>query len=581
MPTVSTAYDIKSLIEHHARIQVVSDAIVRGVREYHSNCPWCDGKDRFITRPETGQYTCAIRSSGCGRYGDGIDFLMEYVGMSRGEAIEELALEDVSFYEKELQPRQNSKELPPSKKWQEAGLIVVDMAEHYLWNTVEGRKMLDYLHQRGLNDDTIRHFRFGAMLLNKEGRWYQTPFERWGLDPDQLNQAQRDRGGVRVPPGIVIPYFEGDQLWKIAVKVYEGGEFTRYGQVMGSSEGMFNIGEVELDKPAMMVEAEFCAASVWQEARDLVACVATGSADRARIPRWRADLMDASFVLQSFDEDQAGDTAAEEYWQTRLEKCLRWTPGAVGAGFGRNEEERCLTWMPGPYKDPNDILKAQQRGELEASALREWVEAGLHCAAVEFASEPSPDPEPLIPTLARVESPVVAPAQPETVVAGPDRRKEFDAFVAQVVEIFGGPDRVKIQEQPPGLTLEQYHQSLPKPPYQLRTLPPLPRDRCPHTVLREERISDRIRRPVAGQCRAKPLAHGWCQEHARSHELLSIGAMLGYPMVNIGSRGILSGCANWEAYAERVSAPHAVQDMATIRARYGVKPAKAVDKLAI
>src|SRR5579859_875236 len=96
MPTVSPRYDIKSLIERYAQIKVVSNALVHGVREYHSNCPWCGGVDRFITRPETGQFTCATRSSGCGRHGDALDFLKDYANMTYQEAIEELGLEDVA-----------------------------------------------------------------------------------------------------------------------------------------------------------------------------------------------------------------------------------------------------------------------------------------------------------------------------------------------------------------------------------------------------------------------------------------------------------------------------------------------------
>src|SRR5579883_3104193 len=120
MPTVSERYDIKSLIEQHAGIRVTGQAVVRGVREYHSNCPWCGGKDRFVTRPDTGQYTCSIRDSGCGRHGDGIDFLVEYAHMTRQEAIEELALEHVSFAEsRQTRQQETGKDAPPSTKWQE------------------------------------------------------------------------------------------------------------------------------------------------------------------------------------------------------------------------------------------------------------------------------------------------------------------------------------------------------------------------------------------------------------------------------------------------------------------------------
>jgi len=94
MATLSVCTDIKSLIEYHAAIQVVGKPVrVRGILEYHSNCPFCGGEDRFITRPEEGTYSCATRASGCGRFGDMITFLREYCDMSFREACEEIGVD--------------------------------------------------------------------------------------------------------------------------------------------------------------------------------------------------------------------------------------------------------------------------------------------------------------------------------------------------------------------------------------------------------------------------------------------------------------------------------------------------------
>ncbi|GER88633.1 hypothetical protein KDW_27950 [Dictyobacter vulcani] len=141
MSVESSRYDIRSLIERYAGIKVVNVAMVHGVKEYHSNCPWCGGTDRFITRPETGRYSCAVRSTGCGRYGDGFDFLIEYALLSRQEALKELGIEDgTRTFVPPPPSHQYDKNAPPSPKWQESGWLLVEYAEKALWNTPKARR---------------------------------------------------------------------------------------------------------------------------------------------------------------------------------------------------------------------------------------------------------------------------------------------------------------------------------------------------------------------------------------------------------------------------------------------------------
>jgi hypothetical protein len=356
MPTVSTRWDIVSLIEHYANIQVVGrPSVVRGVTEVHSNCPFCPGsKDGFIMRPETGQFTHSIRSKGCDKTGDGIDFLMWYKGMERWEAIQELALENVSFYENKPEITQGQ-DSPSPKQWQETGKNFVERAARYLWGKAPAaQKALAYLRGRGLSDETIKKKKYGYCPLCKNGRWFgedpkEGAFEVWGLKPEDIkDEKKRARGTLLIPPGIVIPWFEGDVLWKIEINRYtEPNKKDRYGQVLGSAEGLYNVGSIQYGKPVMLVENVYCAASVEQVAGDLVACVATGSADRGRSPRWTAELMQASYIIQAFDDDEAGEKGAE-HWLNIYEKCFRFQP--------------CF------YKDPNDMLK-----NLSPEELRNWV----------------------------------------------------------------------------------------------------------------------------------------------------------------------------------------------------------------
>lgn len=359
MPTVSVQYDIKSLIERYAGVKIAGSAYANGVLEYHSNCPFCGGTDRFVMRPSTGQYSCAIRSSGCGEVGDGIDFLVKYMNMTRRDAIEELGLEDVSFYEgKSEQPRNNGNYNPPPKGWQTAATIFIAKATEYLWSgKPDANRALEYLHGRGLTDATIKNLYIGYVPLQPDGRWYSDSFEGWGLKPEDLTETQRAKGCIRIPNGILIPWFDGTTIWKLAVK--RPGETPDYGQVIGSADGLYNAGSLQPGKPAMIVEGEFDAAAIEQCAGDLVSVIATGGTSKGHNLYWAAELLEAEFLAQAFDDDPSDE-------KTGLKA------GDEGAKYWVDLYEHCFRFEPVEAKDANDML--QQYGR---EYVRDWAQAAL------------------------------------------------------------------------------------------------------------------------------------------------------------------------------------------------------------
>jgi len=561
MPTVSTKWDIRSLIEHYAHVKVVSSAVVHGVREYHSNCPFpgCEGStDSFIMCPDTGRYSHSIRAKGCGKSGDGIDFLEDYMMMDRREAMEELELQDVSFYDnKPVIPQQQDGKSAPNKKWQEAGLLIVERAERYLWHSSapESVKALAYLHARGLKDETIKKARIGYCPLMPDGRWYMGTFEQWGLDPEQLTESQLAKGGVKVPNGIVIPWFCNNQLWKIAVK--RPGQEMDYGQVMGSSEGLYNVDAIQYGELVMMVEGEIDALSVIQEAGDLVNCVATGSAGKGRLGKWIAEIGLASFILQSFDEDEAGDSGAE-FWLKLFEKiCIRWTPGL--------------------WKDVNEMLQKQLSGENDVCTLRQWVQYGIDSATIDFSAsrqlinaigntvevaQAEDDLTAIEDELMQEQESIQNPEKDQE-LSKPDPLQGFASTISKIVDVLGGPDRVTIQKYDPSMKPVRKSE-----PYKPVTLPALPRAKCPHIVIGSKRISDEISAPTKALCREPVQSDGWCAYHQPSQELLELLALYNYPEAHLGARWIGAGVACAEAYAELVTPEHARQDIVRIKARY-------------
>ncbi|HLZ56077.1 MAG TPA: CHC2 zinc finger domain-containing protein [Ktedonosporobacter sp.] len=358
--------DLVALIEQRAPfgLRRAANHFRDGV-EYCGPCPFCaTGTDRFRVWPEAEypHYWCRK----CGARGTAVRFLMEYCGMTVSEALAELGIEDEQPYRKAAR-QPDRREQPPARQWQETGKALVQQAESALWRTKEGRPLLNYLRGRRLSDNTIRQAHLGYMPRDKDGRWLVMPYQQWGFDPESLPASQQEVGGVRIGNGLLIPSFEGPQLWGISIRRVAGLDHTpvdaqRYAQIMGSGDGLYNVDHLSYDKPAVMVEGPIDALSVQQEAGDLVSCVATGSATRGRLNYWRDLLAMAPYILQSFDSDGSGEQGAC-YWQQQFPHVLRWTT---------------MLW-----KDPNDLLQSEPNG---TCTLRQWVEHGIEAAQREFGA---------------------------------------------------------------------------------------------------------------------------------------------------------------------------------------------------
>jgi len=252
MAVLSPCTDIKTLIEYHAGIQVVGKPVkVRGVLEYHSNCPFCGGEDRFITRPEEGTYSCATRASGCGRFGDMITFLREYCGMTFWESCEELSIDpdELGDYTHSI-PAQSYG--APNKTWQERGISTVAKA-YTLLRTSAGARGFEYWHARGVTNDTILDKGLGYIpCRDSRGSWYSEKPELWGLDT----------GGklVWLYEGILIPWYMDGKLWKIDIRRVTGlrKDDRKILSITGAVDCLYNHDLVTSSKPVVLFESALC-----------------------------------------------------------------------------------------------------------------------------------------------------------------------------------------------------------------------------------------------------------------------------------------------------------------------------------
>jgi len=348
--------DVRAFYEQYVSLAGKPSRVWRtGEVEYHSNCPWCGGYNRFAFW-SSGRYSCFIRASGCGRCGrDLIDFLREYEGLSFREACDKLGLDPGDGYTRLIGHRVTTEEAPPPKAWQERAAAVIYLAQRYLWSP-RGQHALDYLRHRGFTDDTIHTAALGYIPQLDDGRWYQDAAENWGF-----SRGDDPQDGVWLPEGILIPWYADGDIWKLHIRRLRGLKEgnAKYVQVKGSRVGLYNVDTIRLNVPLVICEGEFDALAGQQACSDIVTWVATGATTEARRDRWLARMAMAPFVLVAYDEDapdRNGKCAGEEaalYWERVLPHAVRWLP-----------------WT-------HDLNEMVQQGH----DLRTWVKLGVAVAA--------------------------------------------------------------------------------------------------------------------------------------------------------------------------------------------------------
>src|ERR1700733_12781977 len=131
--------------------------------EYHSPCPGCGGKDRFIIWDKLDRYFCRQ----CRKSGDAIQYSRDFLGLSYAEACQksgvlpkERSTLKIPFNKHETTPFPFEPRIAerPSSKWRESASSFTVYCQEQLR---KNRFALDLLLQRGFSQDTIDKFRLG------------------------------------------------------------------------------------------------------------------------------------------------------------------------------------------------------------------------------------------------------------------------------------------------------------------------------------------------------------------------------------------------------------------------------------
>lgn len=169
--------DIVDLID--ARVKLKKQG-----KNYHACCPFHNEKTpSFTVNGEKQFYHCF----GCGAHGNAVDFLMNYDRLEFVESIEELA----TLYGLEV-PYESGSGPTQLERHQRQSLyqLMTGLSDFYQQSLTQNASAgaRDYLAQRGLSDDVIKHFSIGFAPAG-----WDNALKRFGRNPDD-KQSLIDAG---------------------------------------------------------------------------------------------------------------------------------------------------------------------------------------------------------------------------------------------------------------------------------------------------------------------------------------------------------------------------------------------------
>jgi len=280
--------------------------------EYHSPCPGCGGRDRFIIWDETDRYLCRQ----CQKKGDAIQYYRDFRGMSYPQACEALRVEPKRRSSPSL--RRNSTPIftpqnisPPPAIWQSKAQEFIDVCHKQLLQTPFA---FELFRTRGFTLEMIEKFRFG---WNPIDLWFAR--SDWGLE-----EAEGKK--LWLPQGLVIPIFDPLTGRPCKLKVRRNDhEVPKYVEISGSMQSPAVFLSPSMKLIAVITEAEFDAMLVHQFAADLCFTVALGGSTKRPDVYCDQLLRATERIIFALDVDQAGANAFR-WWKASYSNLQLWLP---------------------------------------------------------------------------------------------------------------------------------------------------------------------------------------------------------------------------------------------------------------
>lgn len=326
--------------------------------EYAGPCPFCGGTDRFHVWPDHPaglHWRCFGHQSGrsgCDRGGDLLAYLVERGDVTPQEAGRIRHSDDSQNTQASSSsgarprrarpvpsgPVRTQAGSPPPSAWQEQARLFVDYCHEQLFSKA-GQVALDYLHGRGLNDETIRAWRLGWHDKSRQ----RTP-QRWGL-----------RGKpVWLMRGVTIPWTVQGAVWHVKIRRFEDHNLTeqgkKYAQITQGCPTLYGLDLLTGRSTVVICEGELDAVLLWQAANDLVDVVAIGTKGAKIALPYLVHMASASTWLVALDNDADAEARDWGHFSDRVQR-VRPSKGNDLTDFYQAGGDLC-TWLTGHLKRP-------------------------------------------------------------------------------------------------------------------------------------------------------------------------------------------------------------------------------------
>lgn len=247
-------------------------------------------------------YATGIKDyGGSGQSWDAIAFVMDYLNLDFVSACEYLSGKR-NIVAKVSAQKQTYSQTAPSVEWQ---LETEKQLQKYIDILWQSPAILRYLTaERGLNAETIRHYRLG----------YNPAWDQFRVESDVC----------KVAPGIIIPWFSEDTLYAVRIRTRTGALAvasghddsyldSKYMSISGSrqSAGLFGANQLEAEQEFIITEGEFDT-MLASQATGIPAITRGSAGDHHNISTdWLAKLAQAKTIYGLLDSDEVGQSASD------------------------------------------------------------------------------------------------------------------------------------------------------------------------------------------------------------------------------------------------------------------------------
>jgi len=293
LQTIKNKTDILAVFEKD-----LGQPVKHNGKYYFWNCPLHgDNTPSLSVTPDNGRWYCF----GCSKGGDIFTWMLEYHKLSFKDALRELNNGD-SLPVRINQPAYKPEPKPlPADDLQEKWKRIIDVCHNNLFDTVNGLNPLLWLHERGLNNNTL-----------------QSPFWRVGYSTGATIEGIQVRRGITIPCYTVNTDLTINQVNYI--KIRQPVDNPKYLHLPGGISGLYGASRTLSNCDILwLTEGEFDCLLLGQEGGDWFGggfsdvCTlgsVTGHIDFGRNGHY---FLKAKHIITVFDNDDPGDTARAEW----------------------------------------------------------------------------------------------------------------------------------------------------------------------------------------------------------------------------------------------------------------------------